>query len=178
MACCLQNHSYTTTLTNLPPYEAWFGHNPIYFSSLNIWMSHFCPCTWWKRTNLNIKLNNCILVKYGESHGIKCYRLFDLATNKLSFNRNVIFHENAIIFCTKASTSMMNPTTLDVYVFYDLDAILFVAPLVQGQVPIPNVLFPNSPPLTPISLTLFIKRTLKYIVDPPFPPHSHLWIFY
>jgi hypothetical protein len=73
---------------------------------------------------------------------------------------------------------MMNPTTLDVYVFYDLDAILFVAPLVQGQVPIPNVLFPNSPPLTPISLTLFIKRTLKYIVDPPFPPHSHLWIFY
>jgi hypothetical protein len=53
------------------------------------------------------------------------YRLFDLATNKLSFNRNVIFHENAIIFGTKANTSMMNPTTLDVYVFYDLDANLF-----------------------------------------------------
>jgi hypothetical protein len=49
---------------------------------------------------------------------------------KLSFNKNVIFHENAIVFGTKANTSMMNPTTLDVYVFYDLDATLFVAPLI------------------------------------------------
>lgn len=71
----------------------------------------------------------------------------------------------------------MNPTTLDVYVFYDVDATLFVAPLVQGQISIPNVLSPISSLLAPISLTLFIKRPLRYIVDLPFPPHSHLWIF-
>jgi hypothetical protein len=31
MACCIQNQSYTTTLTSFTPYEAWFGHNPIFF---------------------------------------------------------------------------------------------------------------------------------------------------
>lgn len=178
MACCLQNQSYTTTLTNLTPYEAWFDHNPIYFSSLNIWMSHFCPCTWWKGTNLNFKLNKCIFVKYGKSHGIKCIGYLTLQQINCP-SIGMSFSMKMPLFLVPRPTHqwwILQP--LMCMYFMTLMPTFFVAPLVQGQIPIPNVLFPNSPPLTLISLTLLIKRPLKYIVGPPFPPHSHLWIFY
>jgi hypothetical protein len=51
-------------------------------------------------------LNNYIFVKHGKSLNIKGYRLFDLTSNKLSFNRKLI-KKDAIFLGIKANTSIV-----------------------------------------------------------------------
>jgi hypothetical protein len=65
-------------------------------------------------------MNNCIFVKHGKSFNIKGYRLFDLTTNKLSFNRKVIIKKDANFLGSKANTSKVEPNPLNVSIFYDL----------------------------------------------------------
>ncbi len=65
-------------------------------------------------------LNNYIFVKHEKSLNIKGYRLFDLRTNKLSFNRKVIIKKDAIFLGTKTNTSKVEPNPLNVSIFYDL----------------------------------------------------------
>jgi hypothetical protein len=50
-------------------------------------------------------LNNYIFFKHGKSLNIKGYRLFDLTTDKLSYNRKFIIKKDAIFWGTKANTS-------------------------------------------------------------------------
>ncbi|RWR98872.1 retrovirus-related Pol polyprotein from transposon TNT 1-94-like protein, partial [Dinothrombium tinctorium] len=94
-AVYLQNRSSTKALTNITPYEAWFGKKPD-LSNLRVFgCQAYAHILIEKRQKLDANSTKCIFLGYSES--IKAYRLQEVKTGKLVISRDVIFSENLIM---------------------------------------------------------------------------------
>lgn len=89
--CYLQNRSPTSMLMDKTPMEAWSGKNPS--------LRHICVfgCEAYayvpnvKGSMLDNKVVICIFIGYGMR--VKGYKLWNLVSEKVLYNRSVIFHE-------------------------------------------------------------------------------------
>lgn len=121
MVCFLQNRSFTFALTKTTlelKYNS--NSNPIFLIFIYFGIPILPKYLMKKEQSSISNLNNYIFVKHEKSLNIKGYRLFDLTTNKVSFNRKVIIKKDAIFLGTKANTSKVEPKPLNVSIFYDL----------------------------------------------------------
>ena len=94
--CYLQNRSPHKILGLNTPYTIWFGHKPN-LSHLRVFRSiaySHIPLEQWKKLDPHAK--KCIMVGYGESAGVKGYKLFDPNNQKFLFSRSVTFDEEAL----------------------------------------------------------------------------------
>ncbi|MCO5590431.1 hypothetical protein L7F22_044401 [Adiantum nelumboides] len=106
IACYLQNRLPSRTLPNLTPYTRWTGEKPN-LSHIRIFGA---PCYSWiqsvHQTKLDSRAERCLLVGYGESFGVKAYRLYNPTKQKFLFSRDVIFDEESLLQIPfEASTS-------------------------------------------------------------------------
>jgi hypothetical protein len=85
----LVNMSPSSMLVNLTPHEVWSGKNPS-LSHLKVFgCDAFVHVPREKRIKLDKKSVKCIFIGYRE--GMKGYKLWDLASRKTMYNRDVVF---------------------------------------------------------------------------------------
>jgi len=90
IAVYMLNRSPTMAVKQKTPKEAWFerklkvSHLKVFGSIAYTWI----PTE--KRTNLDLKRKKMMTVGYNDTH--KDYRLVDTDTDKLSFNKDVVFY--------------------------------------------------------------------------------------
>jgi hypothetical protein len=78
-------------LVDMTPHEVWSGKNPS-VSHLKVFgCDAFVHIPKEKRRKLDKKIVNCIFIGYKE--GMKGYKLWDLASRKVVYNRDVVFRE-------------------------------------------------------------------------------------
>ena len=95
-ACYLQNRSPHKALGLNTPYSKWFGHKPN-LSHLRVFgATAYGHIPLEKRRKLDPHARKGIFVGYGESAGVKAYKLFDLKTKKFLFSRSVTFDEEGL----------------------------------------------------------------------------------
>ena len=110
--CCLQNWIYHRSIGLMTPYELWYGHKPHVKA---LWIFG-CPAYAYvlenKRNKLDAWENKTIFVGYGDAHGYKAYRLYDMTSKKFIFSRSVSFNESTIAnqYKTKVQPSIINTT--------------------------------------------------------------------
>lgn len=89
--CYLLNHSPTAALINKTPMEAWSSKKPS-FKNLHVFgceaYAHLPDA---KRSKLDNKVVKCIFI--GNIIGVRGYKLWNSLTEKVLYNRNIIFHE-------------------------------------------------------------------------------------
>ena len=96
-SCYLQNRSPHKALGLNTPYMVWSGHTPK-FSNLTVFGSiAYSHIRQEKRKKLDPHAKKCIMVGYGESSGVKGYKLFDPSNQKFIFSRLVTFDEDALV---------------------------------------------------------------------------------
>ena len=96
-ACYLQNRSPHKILGLQTPYSLWFKHKPN-LGHLRVFGSiaySHVPAD--KRKKLDPHTRKCIFTGYGESSGVKAYKLFDPHTRKFFYSRSVIFDEISVL---------------------------------------------------------------------------------
>ena len=95
-ACYLQNRSPHKVLGLETPYSLWFKHKP-HLGHLRVFGSiAYSHIPTEKRQKLDPHTRKCIFMGYGESSGMKAYKLFDPITKKFFFSRSVIFDEPSL----------------------------------------------------------------------------------
>ena len=108
-SCYLQNRSPHKVLDLHTPYFLWFDKKP-QVGQLRIFgaiaYSHIPTKL---RKKLDPHSTKCVFVGYGESNGIKGYKLYDPQSRKFFYNRSVTFNEEPLILkslITNTSKSM------------------------------------------------------------------------
>ena len=92
----LENRSNHKILGLNNPYRIWFGHKPN-LSHLRVFGSiAYSHIPLEQRKKLDPHAKKCIMVGYGESAGVKGYKLFDPNNQKFLFSRSVTFDEEAL----------------------------------------------------------------------------------
>jgi hypothetical protein len=87
----LVNMSPSSALVDMTPHEVWFGKNPS-LSHLKVFgCDAFVHVPKEKRSKLDKKEVKCIFIGYKE--GMKGYKLWDPASRKTMYNRDVVFRE-------------------------------------------------------------------------------------
>jgi hypothetical protein len=87
----LVNMSPSSVLVDMTPHEVWFGKNPS-LSHLKVFgCDAFVHVPKEKRSKLDKKEVKCIFIGYKE--GMKGYKLWDPASRKTMYNRDVVFRE-------------------------------------------------------------------------------------
>ena len=95
-SCYLQNRSPHKLLGLNTPYTIWFVHKPN-LSHLRVFRAiAYSHIPLEQRKKLDPHAKKCIMVGYGESAGVKGYKLFDPNNQKFLFSRSVTFYEEAL----------------------------------------------------------------------------------
>ena len=90
-ACYLVNRSPSSTLEDKIPHEVWIRKKP-FFSHLRVFgCDAYVYVLKEKRTKLESKSERCIFIGYKD--GLKGYKLWNLETRKVVYNRDVVFRE-------------------------------------------------------------------------------------
>lgn len=90
--CYLINRWLTSTLVEKNPYEAWASKNPSLVYLKVFGCDSFVHIPKERRKKLNIKSEKCIFIGYKDI--IKGYKLWNIATRNIFYNRDVIFRED------------------------------------------------------------------------------------
>ena len=108
-ACYLQNRSPHKVLDLHTPYFLWFDKKP-QVGHLRIFRAiAYSHIPTKLRKKLDPHSTKCVFVGYGESNGIKGYKLYDPQSRKFFYNRSVTFNEEPLILkslITNTSNSM------------------------------------------------------------------------
>ena len=89
----LRNRSPTKALTEITPYEAWYGAKPD-VSFLRIFgCSAYAHVPKFERHKLDVKSRKCLMLGYGSTQ--KGYRLYDVEHMKVIHSRDVVFDETS-----------------------------------------------------------------------------------
>ena len=93
-AAYVRNRSPTSSLRNMTPFEAWWGHKP----SVKHLRTFGCPAYAYiskaKRHKLDSKIEKCMFLGYSTCS--KAYRIYNIAQKKMLVRRNVTFNESAL----------------------------------------------------------------------------------
>ena len=90
-SCYLVNKSPSSTLEDKTPHEVWTGKKPS-LSHLRVFgCDSYVHVPKEKRTKLDNKYERCIFIGYKD--GLKGYKLWNLETRKVVYNRDVVFRE-------------------------------------------------------------------------------------
>ena len=93
-AAYVRNRSPTSSLRNMTPFEAWWGHKP----SVKHLRTFGCPAYAYiskaKRHKLDSKIEKCMFLGYSTCS--KAYRIYKFAQKKMLVRRNVTFNESAL----------------------------------------------------------------------------------
>ena len=90
-ACYLVNRSPSSVLEDKTPHEVWIGKKPS-LSHLRVFgCDEYVHVPKEKRTKLDNKSERCIFIGYKD--GLKGYKLWNLETRKVVYNRDVVFRE-------------------------------------------------------------------------------------
>jgi hypothetical protein len=81
----------SSTLVDMNPYEVRFGNKPSVSHLKLFGCDEFLHVPKEKRSNMDKKVVKCIFIGYKE--GMKGYKLWDPASRKIVYNRNVVFRE-------------------------------------------------------------------------------------
>ena len=98
----LRNRSLTKALTEITPYEAWYGAKPD-VSLLRIFGCRaFAHVPKAERHKLDVKSRKCLMLGYGSTQ--KGYRLYDVERMKVVHSRDVVFDETSTAGLQKETT--------------------------------------------------------------------------
>ena len=90
-ACYLVNRSPSSALEDKTPQEVWNGKKPS-LSHLRVFgCDAYVHVPKEKQTNLDSKYEKCIFIGYKD--GLKGYKLWNPATRKVVYSRDVVFRE-------------------------------------------------------------------------------------
>eukprot|EP00253_Pinus_taeda_P029257 PITA_29257 len=91
IACYLVNRSPSSALEDKTPQEVWTGKKPS-LSHLRLFgLDAYVHVPKEKRTKLESKFEKCIFIGYKD--GFKGYKLWNLVSRKVVYNRHVVFRE-------------------------------------------------------------------------------------
>ena len=83
--------SPSSALVVMTPHELWSSKNPS-VSHLKVFgCDAFLHVSKEKRSKMDKKAVNCIFIGYKD--GMKCYKIWDLASRKTMYRRDVVFRE-------------------------------------------------------------------------------------
>ena len=91
-AVYLRNRSTTSTVKGMTPHQAWFGQKPGVKHLRVFGCAAYTHIPRDERGKLDSKSKKCSLLGYGNVR--KGYRVFDHATQKVLYSRNVVFNED------------------------------------------------------------------------------------
>ena len=91
MTCYLENSSLSMTLVDKTPYEAWDGSKSSLAHLRFFGCDAFVHVPKKKRSKLDNKSKKYIFIGYMD--GVKGYKLWNLVTRKIVYNKDVIFIE-------------------------------------------------------------------------------------
>ena len=93
-AVYLRNRSPTSTVKGMTPLQAWFGQKPGVKHLRVFGCAAYAHIPRDERGKLDSKSKKCSLLGYGNVR--KCYCVFDHATQKVLYSRNVVFNEDDV----------------------------------------------------------------------------------
>ena len=103
-ACHIQNRIYHCYVEAIP-FTLWFNRPPDYgpFRIFGCPVYAFVPAN--HRNKLEPHAIKAIFVGYGDSHGVKGYRLYDTLRRRFFYSKSLIFDEDALLSSPSPSTS-------------------------------------------------------------------------
>jgi transposase InsO family protein len=90
-SCYVVNKSSTSSLIEKNPYKAWDGKRPSLAHLIVFGCDAFVHIPKERRKKLDSNSKKCIIIRYKD--GVKGYKLWNLATRTIVYNRDVIFRE-------------------------------------------------------------------------------------
>ena len=93
-AAYVRNRSPTSSLRNMTPFEAWWGHKPSVKHLRTFGCTAYAHVSKGKRQKLASKTEQCIFLGYSTCS--KAYRVYNIARKMMLVRRNVTFNESAL----------------------------------------------------------------------------------